>query len=140
MEMVINSEKISRFSRCALRPTLGSFLRDINSKIWGISQCRAICTTLENLTYSVTPWFTQWTIPGLLHQTRRKNPLVHKGFNNFCAFQLVDGHTLFDYGVGLNDLIQLMVRAPVVVSPKKGETCVGSGDEGSDKENKEVTI
>ena len=65
---------------------------------------------------------------------------MHKGCNNFCVFQLVDGHTLFDYGVGLNDLIQLMVRAPVVVSPKKGENCIGSGDEGSDKENKEVTI
>ena len=53
------------------------------------------------------------------------------------VFQLVDGHTLFDYGVGLNDLIQLMVRAPVV-SPKKSDFGAGSGDEGSDKENQKV--
>ena len=53
------------------------------------------------------------------------------------VFQLVDGHTLFDYGVGLNDLIQLMVRAPVV-SPKKSDIGAGSGDEGSDKENQKV--
>ena len=52
-------------------------------------------------------------------------------------FQLVDGHSLFDYGVGLNDLIQLMVRAPLA-SPKKADKGVGSGDEGSDKENLQV--
>ena len=32
-EMVVNSEKISRFLRCALRPKLGAFLRDIGGKI-----------------------------------------------------------------------------------------------------------
>ena len=45
-EMVINIEKISRFSRCALRPALGAILRDIRVKILGILQCRALCTTL----------------------------------------------------------------------------------------------
>ena len=37
---------ISRFSRCALRPALGAFLRDIGGKIAGIPQCRALGTTL----------------------------------------------------------------------------------------------
>ena len=32
MEMVIHSEKISRFSRCALRPALGAILKDIGGK------------------------------------------------------------------------------------------------------------
>ena len=44
--MVIQSEKISRFSRCALRPMLGAILRDIGCKIAGIPQCRTIGTTL----------------------------------------------------------------------------------------------
>ena len=57
-------------------------------------------------------------------------------FSVLC-FQLVDGHSLFDYGVGLNDLIQLMVRAPLV-SPKKADIGASSGDEGSDKENLKV--
>ena len=34
--MVVNSEKISRFLRCALRHALGAFLRDIGGKIAGI--------------------------------------------------------------------------------------------------------
>ena len=37
---------ISIFSRCALRPALGAFLRDMGSKIAGIPQCRALGTTL----------------------------------------------------------------------------------------------
>ena len=47
MEKVINREKISRFSSCALRPTLGAFLRDISSKIAEIQQCSALGTTLQ---------------------------------------------------------------------------------------------
>ena len=30
-----------------------------------------------------TPRYVQWTIPRLLYQTRRKNPLVHKGLNPY---------------------------------------------------------
>ena len=40
MEMVINREKISRFSRCALRPALDAFLRDIGGTIAGNSAMR----------------------------------------------------------------------------------------------------
>ena len=40
MEMVINREKISRFSRCALRQALDAFLRDIGCKIAGIPPCK----------------------------------------------------------------------------------------------------
>ena len=46
MEMVINCEKISRFSRCALSSALGEFLRVIGGKIAGIPQCLALGTTL----------------------------------------------------------------------------------------------
>ena len=45
MEMIINSEKISRFLRCALRTALGA-LKDIGGKIVGIPQCSALGTTL----------------------------------------------------------------------------------------------
>ena len=44
--MVTNSEKITRFSRCVLRPWLGVFLRDIDGKTAGIPQCRTLGTTL----------------------------------------------------------------------------------------------
>ena len=44
--MVINSEKISKFSRCAHRPALDAFLRDIGGKIARIPQCHALGTTL----------------------------------------------------------------------------------------------
>lgn len=59
--------------------------------------------------------------------------------------QLEDGHTLFDYDVGLNDLIQLMIRIKVsepicastsATSPSTGESSDESNS--SDKENKEV--
>ena len=46
-EIVENSEKISRFSRCALKPALGAFLRDIGGKIAGIPQCSTLGTTLN---------------------------------------------------------------------------------------------
>lgn len=37
-------------------------------------------------------------------------------------FQLVDGHTLFDYNVGLNEIIQILVRKPVAVIDSNGVT------------------
>lgn len=61
------------------------------------------------------------------------------------TFQLEDGHTLFDYSVGLNDLVQIMVRQKVA-SPKKEPKPVtngynSSGEESvhSDKENEPVS-
>ena len=45
--MVVNSENISRFSRCALRPVLGAFLRGIGGKIAEIPQRCALGTTLQ---------------------------------------------------------------------------------------------
>ena len=38
--MVVNSEKIRKFSRCALRHILGAFLRDINGRIVGMPRSR----------------------------------------------------------------------------------------------------
>lgn len=40
--------------------------------------------------------------------------------------QLEDGHSLFDYDVGLNDLIQLLIRAP----PPEDEAEEVGGEEG----------
>ena len=48
-EMILNSEKISRFSRCGLRPALGAILRDIGIKISRIQQCRALGTHCDDL-------------------------------------------------------------------------------------------
>ena len=36
----------------------------------------------------MTPQYVQWTIPSLLYQTRRKNPLVHKGLIFLFCLQL----------------------------------------------------
>lgn len=60
------------------------------------------------------------------------------------SFQLEDGHTLFDYSVGLNDLVQLMVRAadvkPIEDEAKKVNGYASSDNESSksDKENQRV--
>ena len=56
--------------------------------------------------------------------------------------QLEDGHTLFDYSVGLNDLVQLMVRAtePIQVPTNEGDKKINgyvSSDEESSKSDKE---
>ncbi|ESO96469.1 hypothetical protein LOTGIDRAFT_206317 [Lottia gigantea] len=45
---------------------------------------------------------------------------------------LVDGHSLFDYDVGLNDLVQIMVRKPVIMETNNNNT---DDLESSDKEN-----
>ena len=66
-----------------------------------------------------------------------------------CIVQLEDGHTLFDYDVGLNDLIQLMVRVkpamaadapPTPTTTAQAEPKDGGEENVSDKENKEVNI
>ena len=56
---------------------------------------------------------------------------------------MVDGHSLFDYNVGLNDLIQILTRklpVPSVSDSKETNGYASSGDEGnsSDKENQKV--
>ncbi|WAR31132.1 UHRF2-like protein [Mya arenaria] len=51
--------------------------------------------------------------------------------------QLVDGHSLFDYSVGLNDLIQLLVQKPQT-SHSTTEDKATTEDAGSDKENENV--
>lgn len=51
------------------------------------------------------------SLPGI-HIITTTEELVKATFNvfNVLLLQLEDGHTLFDYDVGLNDIIQLMVR------------------------------
>ena len=47
----------------------------------------------SNIILPDTPRYLQWTIPNLLYQTRRKNPLVYKGLNRhrlLCFVLLVD--------------------------------------------------
>ena len=41
------------------------------------------------------PQYRQWTIPSLLYQTRRKDPLVHKGFNSV----LIRSNVVTDQGI-----------------------------------------
>ena len=48
--------------------------------------------------------------------------------------QLEDGHSLFDYDVGLNDIIQLMVR-PVPVDPTPAPRAVQNGGTTEDETN-----
>ena len=69
----------------------------------------------------------------------------------FSHFQLEDGHSLFDYNVGLNEIIQIMIRpAGLATKPKEetkkkkdvNENGESSGDESvaSDKENQKANI
>jgi len=36
--------------------------------------------------------------------------------NVVIVLQMVDGHTLFDYNVGINEIIQILVRKPAAVT------------------------
>ncbi len=56
----------------------------------------------------------------------------------FAYFQLVDGHSLFDYNVGLNEIIQVMVRPVLPSQPPKTDD--KEKDDSSDKENSEVKV
>jgi hypothetical protein len=65
----------------------------------------------------------------------------------YVLFQFEDGHTLYDYSVVQNDIVQLLLR-PIPKPDEKEEKeessnvndDISSGDEGaSDKENKEVS-
>ncbi|CAG5131053.1 unnamed protein product [Candidula unifasciata] len=59
----------------------------------------------------------------------------------FRGKQMEDGHTLFDYDVGLNDLIQILIRKnipqPLSDSDDKGKDDIADDGSTSDKENKE---
>ena len=47
--------------------------------------------------------------------------------------QLEDGHSLFDYDVHLNDIIQIMVRAPIIQEkPAETSPSKSSDSQGSD--------
>ena len=45
--------------------------------------------SLNLLVITVTPTarYVQWTIPSLLYQTRRENPLVYKGLSSLLCVQ-----------------------------------------------------
>lgn len=59
--------------------------------------------------------------------------------------QMVDGHTLFDYSVGLNEIVQILIRAPVELADSKASSGVSDkhseadsqSNTTSDKENEE---
>lgn len=44
--------------------------------------------------------------------------------------QMEDGHTIFDYNVGLNDIVQLLVRQSPVSLPKDKEAELSDSDSG----------
>ena len=48
----------------------------------------------------------------------------------FLSLQLEDGHSLFDYDVGLNDIIQLLVRNNV---PQLSDDHASSAEDSEDK-------
>ena len=51
----------------------------------------------------------------------------------------MDGHTLFDYNVGLNEIIQIMIKQPLPDDVKKTPV-KGDKKEEIDKENQEVSL
>ncbi|CAI8022609.1 E3 ubiquitin-protein ligase UHRF1, partial [Geodia barretti] len=50
--------------------------------------------------------------------------------NSVSSIQLEDGHSLFDYDVGLNDIIQLIIRPPPLPSTSPHSTCDNGGASG----------
>ena len=58
--------------------------------------------------------------------------------SHFLFLQLEDGHSLFDYDVGLNDIIQLMVR-PAPVDPAPPCRAVQNGGTGEKEEERNGT-
>lgn len=51
--------------------------------------------------------------------------------NSLIVLQMEDGHTIFDYNVGLNDIVQLLVRQASAVSlPKDKEAELSDSDSG----------
>ncbi len=55
-----------------------------------------------------------------------------------CRSQLEDGHTIFDYDVGLNDIIQLMIRPVPTQSPPPSplkSNGIPNGTENGDIQN-----
>ncbi len=58
-----------------------------------------------------------------------------------CRSQLEDGHTIFDYDVGLNDIIQLMIRPVPTQSPPPSplkSNGIPNGTENGDTENGDI--
>lgn len=53
--------------------------------------------------------------------------------------QLEDAHSLFDYDVRQNDLIQIMIRKIMPASPPHCSSDDSDKNSGSDKENIEVS-
>ncbi len=71
--------------------------------------------------------------PPALHRTRELD--LHSLF----SLQLEDGHSLFDYDVKHNELIQILIRQKVVASPVKTPKNEEKEEKESDnKENQEV--
>ena len=55
--------------------------------------------------------------------------------------KLVDGHTLFDYNVGLNEIIQILVRKPVTVTESStAEPAETNAEEPKLTESEKVSV
>lgn len=59
-------------------------------------------------------------------------PLVFRLMFVFLVYQLEDGHTLFDYSVGLNEIIQLLARKKPIVPPELSASAGNSSGTGED--------
>jgi len=54
---------------------------------------------------------------------------------------MVDGHTLFDYNVGLNEIIQILVRKPVsVIDSSIAEPCETTAEEPELTESENASV
>ena len=54
---------------------------------------------------------------------------------------MVDGHTLFDYNVNLNEIVQILVKPSLVSCAKDEKSDINDNisTQGINKENQEVT-
>lgn len=52
----------------------------------------------------------------------------------YFLFQLENEHTLFDYNIGLNEKVQLIIQPALPSSPKKDSNPVVNGTNESDSE------
>lgn len=70
------------------------------------------------------------------HSKAIKLSMVYCPFENivFVFWQMEDGHTIFDYNVGLNDIVQLLVRQNVTpattIKSKDKEAELSDSDSG----------
>lgn len=104
------------WSLCLYRPGLFFFLNNI--RVSGGKKA----TVLKTAVYFAELWLI-FFFPSSIYSNI---------FNSSIVLQMEDGHTIFDYNVGLNDIVQLLVRQalPGVSLPKDKEAELSDSDSG----------